>query len=353
MPKDTPPPLVDVVKASASKLKEKQAALDARAKELDALKARLEAERADLDTRAKKMAADEEAIAREKQGLGDVRADLERDLAAINEGRERLKGDEVTLQRALKALEEREKTVKADEERVQQLEEAFAGPMKDAESRLHELVEHERELTSLEKDWLTSFEAREQELRTITDQMHARQAEALQQHESLSGLRNELTTAVERLLQEQEKLAAKEKTLLDAEAALASALQFEDEEIMRDEPPAEPAPTPAPVPPEPAAAPLAPEPAPQPEPEPVTAPVVSVQEEPPEEPEKPRLTKSEATERLARAVEAWKRARDSGWKVTDIRKTVKAARDALESGEYERVERYAAEILEGLQAIAK
>ncbi len=95
----------------------------------------------------------------------------------------------------------------------------------------------------------------------------------------------------------------------------------------------------------------APEPTPQPAPTPEPAPLA--QEEIPREPEpKPAITKGEATERLSKAVEAWKRARDAGWKVIDIRKTVKVARDAIEAGDYERAVRCATEILEPLQAAA-
>ncbi len=354
MPSETQQPLlVDAVKASALRLKEKQAALDARARELDVLKARLDAERADLETRAKKVAADREALDRERQGLDDVRASLERDLAAINEGRDRLAKDEETLKRALKGLDERENALRADEARVRRLEQAFAGPMKEAEARLHALVEHEEELTQAQKDWLAAIEAREKDLQGIVERMHARQTEVVQQHESLAAVRAGLKGELERLLDEHERLSAKEKNILDAEEALAQALQLEGFDLPQSPAPA--ASSAAQAAPEPVAAPAAPEPAPEPAPQPApaAAPAVTVQEDLPPEPEaKPRLTKGEATDRLARAVEAWKRARDSGWKVTDIRKTVKAARDAIEAGDYERASRCAAEILEQLQATA-
>jgi hypothetical protein len=100
------------------------------------------------------------------------------------------------------------------------------------------------------------------------------------------------------------------------------------------------------VPAEPVAPPLVPESV-----EPPTA--VPLQEEVPEEVEaKPQATKAEAMERLAHAVEAWKRARDAGWKVGDIRKTVKVARDAVDAGDYEDAIRLAMDILDQLQATA-
>jgi hypothetical protein len=154
------------------------------------------------------------------------------------------------------------------------------------------------------------------------------------------------------LLGELETLKAKETSLVEAENFLASALEIE-RGMSQDPAPVTPAP--------PAMEPPAPEPTPTPEPpaptvappEAPAAPVpVQVEEElPPSEP-KGRATKGEATERLSKAVETWKRARDAGWKVTDIRKTVKSARDAIEGGDYDRAVRLSVEILEQLEAVA-
>lgn len=351
MPSDSPPPrLLDAVKASASKLKEKQSALEARAKELDALKAQLDAERAELDNRAAKLTAAREVIERERETLQEARASMERSVAAINDDRGKLTKDGERLQSALKALEERERTTQADEERVERLEHAFTGQMTESESRLHNLLEREEELMKLQANWLVAFEAREKELRTISEEMHARQNELVQQQDSLAVLKDAFKDELNRLLAEHEALATKEKSILEAEKYLASALQAAEVDFKEEEMPA--VPPPATAPPEP----IAPPPAAQPTPilEPVATPVVApAQEEIPQETEtKPRATKAEAMERLARAVEAWKRARDSGWKVGDIRKTVKSARDALEAGDYESAFRLATEILDQLQATA-
>jgi hypothetical protein len=351
MPSDTPPPrLLDAVKLSALKLKEKQSALDARAKELDALKAQLDAERAELGSRAAKLTADEEAIKREKEGLEDARASMARDLAAINDGRDKLTIEEERLQGASKGLEERERTIKEEEERVERLERAFTSRMTESESKLQNLLDREEELTKLQADWLAAFGAREKELHAISEDMHARQNEFAQQHDSLSVLKDAFKGELNRLLAEHQALTTKEKSILEAEKYLASALQMaegnpEDEAVPT-------APPPAPAPPESAAPTRAPEPVAEPEPV-APAAVVPVQEEIPAETEtQPRATKAEAMERLARAVEGWKHARDAGWKVGDIRKTVKFARDAVETGDYESAVRLATEILDQLQATA-
>jgi uncharacterized protein YukE len=354
MSPETPPPhLVDAIKASAVKLKEKQTALEARARELDALKARLDQERADLDAKAAKIAADRKALDQERQGLDDVRASMERDLGAINDARDGVARDKETLERDTKALEGREKTLKGDEERVARLAQEVTGQMRDTGSNLRGLLERGETFVKLQADWLAAVEVREKELRTISEELRSRQTEFVQQHDALVALKGSLEHELNKMLAEHETLTNKEKSILEAEKYLASALQIEGLAV---EAPAEPpAPPVAPEPPAPAPPP-APEPAAsaEPEPQPEPAPVqvsVTVQEEPAPEPEvKPRPTKGEATERLARAVEAWKRARDSGWKVTDIRRTVKLARDAIENGDFDRAILLAAEIIEQLQA---
>jgi len=350
MSSDTPPPrLLDAVKASASKLKEKQSSLEARAKELDVLKAQLDAERVELESRAAKLTTNREDVEREKEGLQDVRASLERDLAEINDGRDKLMRDEERLQSALKALEERERTIKADEERVERFEKAFTGQMTESESRLNNLLEREEELIKLQANWLVAFETREKELRTISEEIHTRQSEFAQQHDSLAGLKDAFKNELHRLLAEHEALATKEKSILEAEKYLASALQITEADLKGGEGSAMPLRTPAP--PEPTSPPSPPEPSRVPETVATPAAVSAPGEVPEETADKPRATKAEAMERLARAIEAWKRARDAGWKVADIRKTVKSARDAVEAGDYEGASHLATEILEQLQAI--
>jgi len=350
MSSDAPPPLIDAVKASASRLKERQLALEARAKELDGIKAQLDAQRAELEGRAAKLAGDQEAVEREKESLQDVRASLERDLAAINDGRESLAKDTEQLRGRLNALEERERTVRTEEERVERLERALAGQMTESESKLHNLLERQQELIRLQTDWLEAFDSRGKELQTIGEAMHARQSELAQQHESLAALKDSFKAEVNRLLAEHEALATKEKSLREVEKYLSTALQLAEDVPKEEEVPAPQAPPPAN--PEPVTPPPMPEVTA--EPEPAAAPVmVPVQEEISEEKEtKPGATKADATERLSRAIEAWKRARDAGWKVNDIRKTVKSARDAIEAGDYEAAIRVAKGIAEQLQAIA-
>jgi chromosome segregation ATPase len=345
MSSDTPAPhLLDAVKASASKLKEKQSALDTRAKELDALKTKLDAERTELEAEAARLTADRQAVDREREALQDTGASMEKDVATINDSRDELAKDQERLESAWKALEERERTMKADEERAERLEQAFAGRMKESESNLHNLLERAEGLVKVQANWLKAFDEREKELRTISEELHTRQTEFGQQHDSLAALKGAFKDELDQMLAEYEALTIKEKSVWEAEKYLASALQIAEGD--RGEQRAPVGPPPAMVPAEPVAPPLVPESV-----EPPTA--VPLQEEVPEEVEaKPQATKAEAMERLAHAVEAWKRARDAGWKVGDIRKTVKVARDAVDAGDYEDAIRLAMDILDQLQATA-
>ncbi|MGQ0796901.1 MAG: hypothetical protein ACT4OI_03415, partial [Methanobacteriota archaeon] len=60
--------------------------------------------------------------------------------------------------------------------------------------------------------------------------------------------------------------------------------------------------------------------------------------------------KAEALDRMTRALETAKRARDMGRNVSEIRKTLKLARGAFESGDYDSAARLADEILRELEA---
>src|SRR5205809_348469 len=215
------PFLVDAVRASASKMQGMKAALDTRAKELDALRAQLDSERQDLEKRAGRREADAKFLA---------------------------------------------------------------------------IVNREEELFKLQQDWLVAFETREQELRTITEQMHVRQEESTELHESLAHLGSVFKDETDRLAAQRQELAAKEESLLEAQRYLATVIEAADvgpREAERPSPPPAdepPAPTESPSPPMPVAAPMGPE-------------TVEAESTPDPEP-RPAVTRTEAMDRLTRAIEA-------------------------------------------------
>jgi predicted lipid-binding transport protein (Tim44 family) len=154
-----------------------------------------------------------------------------------------------------------------------------------------------------------------------------------------------------RIAGERERLASKERSLVEAEKYLAAALEASGIEMS----PVEEIKAP---PPPPASEPRAPKPptvAPSPPPVRVADPYREdiFEEEGRDAPEaKAKISRADALERMTRALETAKRARDQGRNVSEIRKALKQARAAFESGDYETASRLAEEILRELEAIA-
>ncbi len=338
-----PPFLVDAVRASASKMQGMKAALDARAKELDALKAQLDSERQDMEKRAARLEAERQAMEGERKEVRAARASVDQDLATIRADRETFSAEQTRFQDAANDLAAREKSLRGAESNVERLDHEMIGRMREAEAKFLAIVNREEELINLQRDWLVAFETREQELRTISEQMQARQEESAELHRSLAHLESVFKGETDRLAAERQELAVKEESLLEAQRYLATVIEAADvgprEADRPSPPPADepPAPTESPPPPMSIVAPTAPEPV-----EPENTP----------EPEaRPAVTRAEAMDRLTRAIEAWKRARDNGRNVGEMRNTLKLAKDALQADKYESVFRLATEVLDDLQSV--
>lgn len=215
--------------------------------------------------------------------------------------------------------------------------------------RERSLAKREEELIKLQNERLNALEAREKELLKITEDMHSRQKESLAQHENFVELQNTLKGELSKLASEREKLALKEKSLIEAEKYLAAALEASGLEVT-GEAPVEAAVQAPPPPPAEEKPPAPPESLPAPEAKPVVPEPVrdDVIEE--ELPAKPKVTRTEALDRMTRALETAKRARDAGRNVSEIRKTLKQARAAFEAGDYDTATRLADEILKDLEA---
>ena len=172
------PFLVDAVRASASKMQGMKAALDARAKELDALKVQLESERQDLEKRAARLEGERRAIEGDREEVRAARASADHDLATIRADRANLSAEQSRFQDAANDLGAREKALREAEINVERLDQEMIGRMREAEAKFLAIVNREEELVNLQRDWLVAFETREQELRTITEQMRARNEES-------------------------------------------------------------------------------------------------------------------------------------------------------------------------------
>src|SRR2546428_5025433 len=185
-----PPFLVDAVRASASKMQGMKAALDARAKVLNALRAQLDSERQDLEQRAARLEAERQAIEGEREDLRAARASVDQDLATIRADRENLSAEQTRFQDAASDLAAREKALREAESNVERLDHEMIGRMREAEAKFLAIVNREEELVKLQQDWLVAVETREQELRTITEQVHAQQGEAAELQGPLANLRS-------------------------------------------------------------------------------------------------------------------------------------------------------------------
>src|SRR5438552_15177554 len=211
-----PPFLVDAVRASASKTQGSKAALDARAKELAALRAQLDSERPDLERRAGRLEAQRQAIEGEREEVRAARASVDQDLATIRADRENLSAEQTRFQDAANDLAAREKALREAENNVERLDQEMIGRMREAEAKFLAIVNREEALVKLQQDWLVAFETREQELRTITEQMRARNEESSELHGCLAHLESIFRDETDRLAAQRRELAAKEESLLQA-----------------------------------------------------------------------------------------------------------------------------------------
>jgi len=386
MSSDKPSPmLLDAVKAQASKFKETKNALESRQRELDAMKADLDARAADLEKQAGRLQAERDDFAKEREQVGAARSSIDKDVAGVRSERDKVASEEKRVADWARTLTDREKSTKESEDRGRRLEHELANHLKDSEAKIEALLEREqlsaqreralagtidrlsvmergladrdrklatREegLIKLQNERLNALEGREREMLKISEEMYARQKESAAQHESFVELQNTLKEELLRIASEREKLAFKEKSLLDAEKYLAAALEASGIDVP-DEPEAETPPQAPPPPPQ--GEPRPPKP-PVPAPPSGGHPTEPLRDEIFEEESaegKPKMSRAEALERMTRALETAKRARDSGRNVSEIRKTLKQARAAFEGGDYDTASHLAAEILKDLEAV--
>ena len=392
MASDRPSPfLVDAVKASASRFKETKNALEARQRELDAREAELQTRAADLERQAERLKGEREEFQKDKEQVTAARATIDHDLGTVRVEREKSGAEERRVQEWARTLNDREKAIKDNEDRVRRLDMDLSGHLKESEAKIQSLLEREElaaqreraladtierlvgmergladrdkklatreeELIKLQNERLRSLEAREREMLKISEEMHARQKESSAQHESFVELQDTLRQELTRLATERERLAGKEKSLIEAERYLAAALEASGIDVAPEE---ERSPPPPPMGEPRAPKPPVPQPtAPPNAPPPIIPPIrtgESLRDEIFEEEHaesRPKVSRADALERMTRALETAKKARDLGRNVSDIRKVLKQARAAFESGDYDTASRLAEEILRELEAIA-
>src|SRR5213596_1688080 len=261
MASDRPSPfLVDAVKASASRFKETKNALEARQRELDAREAELQTRAADLERQAERLKGEREEFQKDKEQVTAARATIDHDLGTVRVEREKSGAEERRVQEWARTLNDREKAIKDNEDRVRRLDMDLSGHLKESEAKIQSLLEREElaaqreraladtierlvgmergladrdkklakreeELIKLQNERLNALEAREREMLKISEEMYARQKESAAQHDSFVELQTTLKDELYHLASEREKLAVKEKSLLEAEKYITAALE--------------------------------------------------------------------------------------------------------------------------------
>src|SRR5437879_12867661 len=145
----------------------------------------------------------------ERNEVRAASASVDQDLATIRAGGEKLAAEQTRFQDAASDLAAREKALTQAERNVERLDREMIGRMREAEAKFLAIVNREEELVKLQQDWLVAFETREQELRTITEQMHARQEASAELHGSLAQLESVVRDETDRLAARRQELAGR------------------------------------------------------------------------------------------------------------------------------------------------
>jgi hypothetical protein len=211
--------------------------------------------------------------------------------------------------------------------------------MKESEAEFRAIADRDEQLLKVQQQWLIVFETRQKELQAIAEQLQARHRQSAQMHQSLADLHNALKDETARLAAQREELAVKERSLIEAQTYLLTVL--EDAEPVPNEatPPTRSRERGPPVPPEISEPPAA-----------IESPDRQGPDVVPEPEAPPGITKAEALDRVTRAIEASKRARDAGRDIGDIRIALKKAKGELDSGNYDTAAQIADAILDELHA---
>ena len=192
----------------------------------------------------------------------------------------------------------------------------------------------------MQNERTASYRQREEEFTSLMEALTRRMRDQESNTAALSAMEMTLKEELEKLAGERQRLVAKERNLLEAEKSLASVLEASGIEWETTAPPSKPYPMERPPAPEPRGAPPPPPPKHKETLEQEFERVVAAGN--------PRMGKSDAIDRMNKALEVAKRARDAGQDVTDVRKILKNARTAFENQNWEEAVRLSEQIVEML-----
>lgn len=377
---DETPPILDLelLRASAAKFREVQAALEARGRDLDELQARLESERVNLGGQALAIESVRAALRRDRERVAQARLSLDQDAAALQEDRSAIASDQRRLEELIPLLEDRDRVLQEAEARLARRSDDVTGRLEKSEARLRLLAERERVMAQREADLdarinrlttmgeaialhdkklaareeefirrqnerLAALEERERQSLAFCQAMAAMAVDAEERANSYAGMNAEIEKEIDSIVVVRESAAAEGEWLREAQAILTDTVESDGTESEGNPPPADSPGFVVPAIASPA--------------EEVSAPVEiqtiplafeSKLTAPPEL--QPSAEKEGAVGRLAEAIEAWERAREAGWSVAGLRGPAKSAREALASGDYDGAMRLATTILSRIQA---
>ena len=375
--------IVSAAKAQVEKLKEAKAQVEAKRKELEADRRTLDSDRREF---AKMQQALEELkadIDRRDDELKAREADLSKENKALREAQDKLGAEENRLKEWARALQVTEQEVKDLQTKARMEREEIAAKLSEAtakvaalserqeliakrESALAESVDrlskiqesiaarekalttHEEEFIRLQNERMAALQRRDSELTAVMETLTKRMRDQEGQMAALIAMEQSLRLELEKISKERDRLVDKERSIAEVERGLASVLEASGIEWAATPSAAKESPRPAkpaaekpfaPEPPKTSALPPPPKHIAARESEPQTAPAPVA-----------KATKTQAVDRMNKALESAKKARDAGQDVTEIRKILKDARAAFEEQNFDEAIRLSGKILDVLSS---
>jgi len=365
------------VKAKVEKLKEAQVQIEQRTRELEAERRKIDADRRELGKMEEALETMKAELDKRDDDLSVREADLQKGQRGLKETQDRFTAEDHRLKEWAKALQTTENEIKTLQVNAKTERDDIFSKLSEANSKLTGLVEREElvasreaalggsldrlskigdtiatrekalsaqqeEFIRLQNERIANLRQREEEFTSLMETLTRRMRDQEANSASLSEMELALKDEFEKLSGERQRLVAKERNLMEAEKSLASVLEASGIEW-------ETAPAPQPKPA--LERPPAPEPRGSPPPPPPKHKETLEQEfERVVAAGNPKVGKSDAIDRMNKALEIAKRARDTGQDVTDVRKILKNARTAFENQNWEEAVRLSEQILVMLES---
>ncbi|TLZ64022.1 MAG: hypothetical protein E6K16_04650 [Methanobacteriota archaeon] len=192
----------------------------------------------------------------------------------------------------------------------------------------------------MQNERTASLRQREEEFTSLIENLTRQMREQEANASALTAMQQTLKEELETLAGERQRLVSKERNLIEAEKSLASVLEASGIEWETTSPPSRPAPMERPPAPEPRGSPPPPPPRHKETLEQEFERVVAAGN--------PKVGKSDAIDRMNKALEVAKRARDAGQDVTEVRRILKNARTAFENQNWEEAVKLSEQIVDML-----